>query len=63
MIYKDFPPMPTGCFGWSGAFGTHMWIDPVNEIGAVYMRNSFFAGGAEAITARNFEKDVYTAAQ
>lgn len=61
MIYKNFPPMPSGCFGWSGAWGTHMWIDPVNDIGAVYMRNSAFAEGAGAATARNFEKDVYEA--
>lgn len=61
MIYKNFPPLPAGCFGWSGAWGTHMWIDPVNNIGAVYMRNSAFAEGAGAATARNFEKDVYAA--
>lgn len=61
MIYKDFPPLPSGCFGWSGAWGTHMWIDPANNIGAVYMRNSAFAEGAGAVTARNFEKDVYAA--
>ena len=62
MVYKNFPPMPKGCFGWSGAWGTHMWVDPANNIGAVYMRNSAFAGGAGAETARNFEKDVYSAA-
>jgi len=61
MIYKNFPPMPSGCFGWSGAWGTHMWVDPVNNIGAVYMRNSAFAEGAGAATARSFEKDVYSA--
>jgi CubicO group peptidase (beta-lactamase class C family) len=62
-IYKDFPPMPPGCFGWSGAWGTHMWVDPTHRIGAIYMRNSYFAGGAEAVTARTFEKDVYAAAE
>ena len=61
MIYKNFPPVPPGCFGWSGAWGTHMWVDPANNIGAVYMRNSVFGGGAGAETARNFEKDVYSA--
>jgi CubicO group peptidase (beta-lactamase class C family) len=61
LIYKNFSPMPVGSFGWSGALGTHMWVDPANKIGAVYMRNSIFAGGAEAITARNFESDVYSA--
>ena len=61
MIYKNFPPLPAGCFGWSGAWGTHMWVDPANNLGAVYMRNSAFSGGAGAATARNFEKDVYSA--
>lgn len=52
--------LPVGCYGWSGAFGTHFWIDPVNEIGGVYMKNSRIDGGAGASTARQFEKDVYT---
>jgi len=63
MVYKNFPPVPAGCFGWSGAWGTHMWVDPANRIGAVYLRNSVFAGGAGAVTARNFEKDVYSAVE
>jgi CubicO group peptidase (beta-lactamase class C family) len=26
-----------GSFGWSGAYGTHFWIDPKEEIVAVMM--------------------------
>jgi CubicO group peptidase (beta-lactamase class C family) len=26
-----------GSFGWSGAFGTHFWVDPRDEIVAVMM--------------------------
>jgi CubicO group peptidase (beta-lactamase class C family) len=26
-----------GSFGWSGAYGTHFWVDPVEEIVAVMM--------------------------
>ncbi len=51
--------LPHGLFGWSGAFGSHFWIDPENEITAVYMKNSRYDGGAWNVTAVNFEKDVY----
>ena len=51
--------MPIGAYGWSGAFGTHFWVDPVNDIVGIYMKNSYTDGGSEARTARNFEKDVY----
>lgn len=53
------PYLPVGAFGWSGAYGTHFWIDPVNSIAAVYMKNSVFDGGSGAVTAANFEKDVF----
>ena len=55
--------LPKGCFGWSGAYGTHFWIDPVNNVVAVYMKNSFYDGGSGAITASNFEKDVMNSFQ
>ena len=50
--------LPRGAFGWSGAYGTHFWVDPVNRITAVYLKNSRFDGGAGARTAANFEQDV-----
>lgn len=50
--------LPTGAYGWSGAYGTHFWVDPINKITAVYMKNSLYDGGAEAVTARHFEEDV-----
>lgn len=46
------------CYGWSGAYGSHFWVDPINRIVAVYMRNSIRAGGSSAITARHLELDV-----
>lgn len=51
--------LPVGSFGWSGAYGTHFWVDPENKITAVYLRNSRFydAGGCGNI-GRQFEKDV-----
>lgn len=50
--------LPVGAFGWSGAYGTHFWVDPTNRITAVYLKNSRFDGGASAKTAANFERDV-----
>ena len=63
--YDDavFAPLPKGCFGWSGAYGTHFWVDPANEITAVYMKNSRYDGGSGAVTAYQFEKDVYGAVE
>lgn len=53
--YKN---LTTGSFGWSGAFGTHFWVDPVNKITAIYMKNSFYDGGAGSKTGYIFEGDV-----
>lgn len=56
------PTLPKGCFGWSGAYGAHFWVDPENQITAIYMRNSRLHdshGGGK--TAANFETDVMSA--
>jgi len=29
--------LSNGSFGWSGAFGTHFWVDPKQKMIAVYM--------------------------
>lgn len=58
---KSYCYLPVGSYGWSGAHGTHFWVDPENEITAVLMRNSLVDGGAGARTAVQFEKLVYTA--
>lgn len=55
-----YPYLPIGAFGWSGAYGSHFWIDPTNKIVAVFMKNSKFDGGAGNESARNFEKAVYS---
>lgn len=60
VITEDtYESLPAGSFGWSGAYGTHFWVDLVNKINAIYMKNSKFDGGSEATTARRFEKMVY----
>lgn len=51
--------LPVGTFGWSGAYGTHFWVDPVNHITAIYMRASrwYDSHGCGTI-GQQFEKDV-----
>jgi CubicO group peptidase (beta-lactamase class C family) len=51
--------LPVSSFGWSGAYGSHFWVDPVNRITAVYMKNSRYDGGAGSQTSIHFEQDVY----
>ena len=51
--------LPIGSFGWSGAYGTHFWVDPENNVTAVYLRNSRWYdshGGGEL--GMEFERDV-----
>lgn len=50
--------LPVGSFGWSGAYGTHFWVDPENKITALYLRNSCFDAGGCGQIGREFEKDV-----
>ena len=59
-VVVDKNRLPIGAFGWSGAYGTHFWIDPANDLFAIYMKNSRQDGGASAITAAHLEEDVYT---
>ena len=54
-------PLPVGTYGWSGAYGTHFFIDRANGVIGIYMKNSRYDGGANAVTAANFERDVYSA--
>ena len=55
------PSLPLGAWGWSGAYGTHFWIDPANRITAIYLKNSEYDGGGGAVTNLHFEEDVYAA--
>lgn len=58
---KSYPTLDVGSFGWSGAYGTHFWIDPTNHVFAVYMKNSTVDGGAGNESANKFEQAVYSA--
>lgn len=54
--YED---LPVGAFGWSGAYGTHFFVDPVNKVAGVYLRNSLVDGGSGSESARRFERAVH----
>ena len=56
-----YPALPMNAFGWSGAYGSHFWVDPENELIAVYMKNSKVDGGTGNESARLFEEAVYGA--
>ncbi len=56
---EDYKLLPVNSFGWSGAYGTHFFVDPENRITAVYMKNSRYDGGSDAVTGKNFELDVH----
>ncbi len=58
VITSNLDTLPKGSFGWSGAYGSHFWIDPTNKIVAIYMKNSAFDGGSGSDTGKEFEKDV-----
>ena len=60
VISEGHPYMPEGTFGWSGAYGSHFWVDPANKIFAVYMKNSLTDGGAGNESATKFEQAVYS---
>ena len=58
VVVKD-DVLPVGSFGWSGAYGTHFWIDPVNQITAIYMRSSrWYDSHGGGTIGQQFEKDV-----
>lgn len=61
IINRDDQVLTKGSFGWSGAYGTHFWIDPALDMVAVYCSNMTTAGGSGALTAREFEHDVMSA--
>lgn len=58
IVSETYQRLPVGAFGWSGAYGTHFFVDPVNNVCAVYLKNSAYDGGSGALTAANFEYDI-----
>ena len=50
---------PDGCFGWSGAYGTHFLVDPENGLALVFGMNRTNIGGAQSYISRELEKRLY----
>ena len=51
-------PLPEGSFGWSGAYGTHFWVEPKSETVAVLMLNHANCGGSSSPFSAEFERLV-----
>lgn len=49
------PYLPRSAYGWSGAYGSHFWVDPINKLTAVFMKNSRVDGGGGNKSATAFE--------
>ena len=47
-------PLSAGSWNWSGVYGTHFWVDPVEKLSAVVLTNTAIAGmtGAFALATR-----------
>ncbi len=52
----DFSFVEDGSYGWSGAYSTHFFVDPKDEIVGVLMINLNMYGGSGAPSAKEFEK-------
>ena len=48
-------------FGWSGAFGTHFYIDPVNDVTVTLMVNRMDIGGSSSYVSSGMEEAVFEA--
>ena len=48
-----------GSFGWSGAYGTHFYVDPAHELQMVLMVNRSNIGGADSYISKELERYVY----
>ena len=38
-LRDDTTPLPENSYGWSGAYGTHFWVDEENQITALMLKN------------------------
>lgn len=48
-----------GSYGWSGAYGTHLFVDPVKKLSAVLMVNRSNIGGAASHVSKKVEDLIY----
>ena len=48
-----------GSYGWSGAYGTHFYVDPINEMCVILMTCGNYLGGADSKVSWALEQAVY----
>ena len=48
-----------GTFGWSGAFGTHLFVSPKDHLSAVFCTNRSDAGGSGFFISRKLENMIF----
>ena len=53
--------IPEGGYSWSGAYGTHFFVWPENNLSFVLMLNCDNLGGSESYISRMIEKAIYEA--
>lgn len=58
IVMDCYARLPVGAYGWSGAYGTHFWIDPVNKVIGMYLKNSRNDGGSGCLTGAMLEDVV-----
>lgn len=62
-LQTEWQPLPATSFGWSGAYGTHFFVDPADDLTAVYLHSSSTYGGSGAPHTVAFERAVMNFAQ
>ena len=64
-VFEGYGPtdryLTKGTFGWSGAFGTHFYIDPAKDVCMTLMVNRADIGGAGSYVSFGVEKMIYKA--
>lgn len=46
-------------YGWSGAYGTHMYVDPVNDLCMTFMTGRKDIGGADSVASIELENIIF----
>ncbi|WP_433940452.1 serine hydrolase domain-containing protein [Paenibacillus lautus] len=66
VLVREYPEranssLTKGSYGWSGHYGTHLFIDPVKKFEVVLMLNRSNIGGAGSHVSKKIEDLVYSA--
>lgn len=52
-------PVTAGTYGWSGAFGTHFFISPADNLSCVWVTNRTDLGGSGSYISAKIEELVF----